>query len=134
MFVPLSTITFATLAPAYRTQGTALFSLMRNLGSSIGISFVTFLLARNTQIMHADLAAHITPFNQALQQGAAARIWNLGTLAGRAALNGEITRQATIIAYANDFKLMMIVTLAAMPMIFLLRKAKAQGDSHAVLE
>ena len=134
MFVPLSTITFATLAPAYRTQGTALFSLLRNLGSSIGISFVTFLLARNTQIMHADLAAHVTPFNQALREGAAARIWNLGTLAGRAALDGEITRQATIVAYANDFKLMMLVTLAAMPMIVLLRKARAPSDAHAALE
>src|SRR5919206_131522 len=132
MFVPLSTITFATLAPAYRTQGTALFSLMRNLGSSIGISFVTFLLGRNTQVMHADLAAHVTPFNQALHLPGVARIWDLGSAAGRAALNGEITRQATIVAYVDDFKLMMIVALAAMPLIFLLRKAKPQGDSHAV--
>jgi DHA2 family multidrug resistance protein len=135
MFVPLSTITFATLTPEFRTQGTALYSLFRNIGSSIGISFVTFLLVRNTQIVHASLAEHVTPFNDALKQPAVAQIWNLATTAGRAALNGEITRQATIIAYADDFKLMMIVALAALPLVFLLRKAQQQGSAaEAVLE
>ncbi|MEA2803203.1 MAG: transporter, family, multidrug resistance protein, partial [Rhodospirillaceae bacterium] len=66
MFVPLSTITFATLPGTLRTQGTALYSLMRNIGSSIGISLVIFLLTRNTQIVHAELAGYVTPFNDAL--------------------------------------------------------------------
>ena len=135
MFVPLSTITFATLTPEFRTQGTALYSLFRNIGSSIGISFVTFLLTRNTQVMHAALAEHVTPYNDALKQPAVAQIWNLGTAAGRMALNAEITRQATIIAYADDFKLMMIVALAAMPLVFLLRKARqAAAPAHVVAE
>ena len=85
IFVPLSTITFATLQPEFRMQGTALFSLVRNIGSSIGISIVIFLLGRNGQIVHAELAAQITPFNDALQLGAASRIWNMATAAGRAA-------------------------------------------------
>lgn len=135
MFVPLSTITFATLSPEFRTQGTALFSLMRNIGSSIGISLVTFLLTRNTQIMHSELAQHVTPFNEALRQPGVAQIWDLATVAGRAALNAEITRQATIVAYSDDFKLMMMVALAAVPFIFLLRGAKQRaGADHAVLE
>jgi DHA2 family multidrug resistance protein len=135
MFVPLSTITFATIIPELRTQGTALFSLMRNIGSSIGISFVIFLLSHNTQVMHADLTGHITPYNEALRQPGAAEIWNLATAGGRAALNAEITRQATIIAYADDFKLMMIVALGAIPFIFLLRRARPHGGAaEAVLE
>jgi MFS transporter, DHA2 family, multidrug resistance protein len=134
IFVPLSTITFATLTPEFRTQGTALFSLVRNLGSSIGISLVIFLLGRNTQIMHAELSAHVTPFNDALQLGNVARIWSLASVAGRAALNGEITRQATIIAFNDDFKLMMIVAMTAMPLVFLLRRAKIQGKAEAILE
>ena len=135
LFVPLSTITFATLGPEFRTQGTALFSLMRNIGSSIGISLVTFLLTRNTQIMHSELAQHVTPFNEALRQPGVAQIWDLATVAGRAALNAEITRQATIVAYSDDFKLMMMVALAAVPFIFLLRGAKQRaGADHAVLE
>jgi DHA2 family multidrug resistance protein len=135
IFVPLSTITFATLPPEFRIQGTALFSLVRNIGSSIGISIVISLLARNGQIVHADLAAQITPFNDALQLGTASRIWNMATVAGRAALNGEITRQATIIAFNDDFKLMMIVALTALPLVVMLRRTKPQGRaSEAVLE
>ncbi|MBN9280510.1 MAG: MFS transporter, partial [Hyphomicrobium sp.] len=125
MFVPLSTIAFATLPAKYRTEGTALFSLMRNIGSSIGISLVIFLLGRNTQIMHSQLSEHITPFNGALREPGVATLWNLGSEAGRLALNTEITRQANSIAYGNDFRLMMIMALIAMPFIFLLRKAGA---------
>ena len=135
MFVPLSTITFATLAPEYRTQGTALYSLFRNIGASIGISIVVFMLTRNTQIMHAALAEHVTPFNEALRNPAVAQFWNLGTPAGRLALNAEVTRQATIIAYADDFKLMMLISLAAIPLVLLLRGAKTRGGAaEAVLE
>jgi len=136
MFVPLSTITFATLPAHLRTQGTALYSLMRNLGSSIGISLVIFLLTRNIQIVHAELAGHVTPFNDALGQVGPSHFWNMATVAGRAALNAEVTKQASVVAYANDFKLMMLVALAALPLVFLLRKAKAQGGGGhaAVLE
>ena len=135
LFVPLSTITFATLTPEFRTQGTALFSLMRNLGSSIGISVVIFLLTRNTQIMHSQLVEHVTPFNEALRNGNVHRIWNMTTALGRAALDAEITRQAAIIAYVDDYKFMMLIALAAMPIVFLLRKGGPQtGAGHAVLE
>src|SRR3954471_17214473 len=133
MFVPLSTITFATLTPEFRTQGTALYSLSRNIGSSIGISFVTFMLVRNTQVMHSALAEHVTPYSDALKDPLVSRIWDLATQAGRAALDGEITRQATIIAYADDFKLMMMVALVATPLVFLLRKARQPAEASQVV-
>jgi MFS transporter, DHA2 family, multidrug resistance protein len=133
MFVPLSTITFATLTPEFRTQGTALYSLSRNIGSSIGIAFVTFMLVRNTQVMHSALAEHVTPYSDALKDPLVSRIWDLATQAGRAALDGEITRQATIIAYADDFKLMMMVALVAMPLVFLLRKARQPAEASQVV-
>ncbi|WP_395709855.1 DHA2 family efflux MFS transporter permease subunit [Reyranella sp.] len=132
MFVPLSTITFATLPGAFRTQGTALYSLVRNIGSSIGISLVIFLLTRSTQIVHAELAGHVTPFNDALS--AVGHFWDMATTVGRAALNAEVTKQATVVAYANDFKFMMIVALAALPLIFLLKRATAQKGETAILE
>ncbi|MBN9541853.1 MAG: DHA2 family efflux MFS transporter permease subunit [Reyranella sp.] len=134
MFVPLSTITFATLPSHLRTQGTALYSLMRNIGSSIGISLVIFLLTRNTQLVHAELAGQVTPFNDALGQAGPSHFWNLATTVGKAALNAEVTRQASIIAYANDFKLMMLVALVALPLVLLLKKAKGQpGGAHAAV-
>ena len=63
VFVPLAGVAFATLKSSLRNEGAAMFSLSRNLGSSIGISVVETLLTRNTQIAHASLAEHITPFN-----------------------------------------------------------------------
>lgn len=134
MFVPLSTITFATLPGHLRTQGTALYSLVRNIGSSIGISLVIFLLARNTQVVHAELVGHVTPFNDALAALAPARLWDMATTVGRAALNAEATRQALVVAYADDFKLMMIVALLALPLVLLLRKAQPAPGHPAVLE
>jgi len=117
IFVPLSTITFSTLAPHYRNEGTAMFSLMRNLGSSVGVSIMVTLLARQTQVNHSILAEQLTPFNQALASGN----WQLDTTRGLMALNGEVTRQAAAIAYLDDFRIMMVIILLAMPLIFLLR-------------
>ncbi len=136
LFVPLSTITFATLTPEFRTQGTALFSLMRNLGSSIGISVVMFLLTRNMQVVHSQLVEKVTPFSEALRTGTVHRVWNMTTTLGRAALDAEITRQAAIISYIDDYKFMMLIALAAMPIVFLLRKGgpQAAAGHAAVLE
>jgi DHA2 family multidrug resistance protein len=133
IFVPLSTITFSTLRPEFRAEGTGVFSLMRNLGSSVGISIMTVLLTRNTQMNHALVGENVTPFNHALAHGSVARIWDLSSLAGRAALDAEITRQATVIAFVNDFKVMMIVCLCAIPMILLLRRPPRRAGEHAAV-
>jgi MFS transporter, DHA2 family, multidrug resistance protein len=121
VFTPLQIVAFATLPSELRTDGTALFSLVRNVGSSIGVSVASFLLAQNTQIEHAALAGQITPFNRMLQSGGAYLYWNTATSAGLGALNDEITRQASIIAYMDDFKLMLLVSLPAVLLLFLMR-------------
>jgi DHA2 family multidrug resistance protein len=120
MFVPLNTISLATIPPALRTEGTAMWTLIRNLGSSIGVSIVIANLTNKTIMMRAHLAESVTPFNQAMADPAAAML-DPSTDTGRALLENLITQQATIIAYANDFKLMMVVTLLAFPLILLIR-------------
>jgi MFS transporter, DHA2 family, multidrug resistance protein len=122
VFTPLQVVAFATLPVALRTDGTALFSLMRNVGSAIGISVTSFLLAQNTQIMHASLAAQVTPFNRMLQTGGAYLYWNAATAPGLSALNAEITRQASIVAYVDDFKLMLLITLPTALLLLLMRR------------
>jgi len=77
---------------------------------------------------------HVTPFNPALRDPAISHIWDMATVADRAALNAEVTRQATIVAYSNDFRLMMIIALASVPFIFLLRRAQSKAEQAAVLE
>jgi DHA2 family multidrug resistance protein len=132
IFVPLSTVTFATLPPAWRTEATGLFSLMRNIGSSIGISVVISLLATNTQVSHADLAAHVTPFNPHLLAPAVGEFWNAWTAQGQTALNAVVTRQAQVIAYADDYRLMVWLTLAALPMLLLMRGPRRDdAQAHA---
>jgi DHA2 family multidrug resistance protein len=125
IFVPLSTLTFATLPVHLRTEAAGMFSLMRNMGSSIGISVVETLLARNTQINHSALAANISPFNPVLRGPAMPPEWSLDSAHGLAALNAEITRQAATIAYLDDFRLMMYVMLIAMPLVVLLRRPQS---------
>jgi DHA2 family multidrug resistance protein len=125
MFVPLNMIGLARVPVALRTQGTAMWTLIRNLGSSIGVSIVIANLTNKTIMMHARLAESVTPFNQAMADPAAAML-DPTTDTGRALLENLITQQATIIAYANDFKLMLGMTLLAFPLILLLRTSRHQ--------
>lgn len=135
LFVPLTTITFATLPAEYRGDGTGLYNLSRNIGSSVGISLVSYLLTRNVQVNHAEIANYVTPYNRLFELPAIRHAWDPATLAGRAALDEVITRQATIIAYIDDFKLLMILCLAALPFLALLRTPRRQAapaDDHAM--
>jgi MFS transporter, DHA2 family, multidrug resistance protein len=127
VYVPLAAAAFATLTPALRDEGTAIFSLIRNLGSSIGISVVNTLLTRNTQIMHATLGEHVSRYSSVLRaQMPGGGTPSLRTLAG---LNATVTEQAAMIAYNNDFKLMMVLSLAAIPFVLLLRKSGTPAKS-----
>jgi DHA2 family multidrug resistance protein len=120
VFPPLSTLTFATLRPELRTQGTGLFSLVRDLGSSIGISVATVLLARLTTGLHASLVEHITPYAKAVRSHRA--LLGLDAASGRAALDALVTQQANAIAYADDFRLMMWAALLAGGLVLLLAR------------
>jgi DHA2 family multidrug resistance protein len=124
VFVPLSTVAFATLPAHLRTEGTAVLTLLRNIGSSIGISVVIAQLTKATTRMHANLAEFITPFNDALKAPDVASIINMASNSGRAMMEALITQQATIIAYANDFKLLMWLTLMTIPFVILIGSAR----------
>jgi len=122
LFVPLSTVTLSTLSPEQRAEGAGIFSLARNIGSSIGISVVNALLTRNTQVNHAAIAQHVTAVNRMFEDPMIAQFWNPLTAAGRAALDALVTRQAQIIAYIDDYKLLMIATLAVLPLLIVFKK------------
>jgi len=133
VFTQLSVATFSTLPRAVLTQGSAMFSLMRNLGGSAGISIVEALLVENTQIVHSQLAEHVRPDNPLAQTPYLAAPYSLTNLQGIAALNHEITRQAQMISYIDDFHLMMIVIVVALPFLLLLRRAKRPADGPAIV-
>jgi MFS transporter, DHA2 family, multidrug resistance protein len=133
VFVPLAGVAFATLKSSLRNEGAAMFSLSRNLGSSIGISVVETLLTRNIQTSHASLGEHITPFSPLMHAQFPGGMPSVQTLS---ALNAQVTEQATMIAYNDNFKLMLWLSLAAIPLLLLLRKGGSvpRTDEAVVVE
>ncbi|HWY16716.1 MAG TPA: DHA2 family efflux MFS transporter permease subunit [Rhizomicrobium sp.] len=132
LFVPLSAVTLSTLSPEMRAEGAGFFNLSRNIGSSIGISVVNSLLTQNTQINHADIARHVTAVNRDFADPIITQFWNPATAAGRAALDAMITQQAQIIAYIDDYKLLMIATLVAIPLLIVFtRPPRGPAADHA---
>jgi DHA2 family multidrug resistance protein len=119
VFLPLTTLAFATLAPQLRTDGTGAFTLVRNLGNAAGISVMEAVFAQQSQVAHAGLAANLTPGDPV-----AAPLLNGQTDLG--ALNGMVTEQAAMVAYIDVFHFMFLTTLAAIPLVLLLRKPADQ--------
>jgi MFS transporter, DHA2 family, multidrug resistance protein len=97
---------------------------MRNLGGSIGINILVANLAENTQIVHARLIEGLRPDNPLALAPYLAAPYSLSTPGGIAALNAEVTRQAAMVAYIDNFKLLMFIALAALPLLLLLREAR----------
>jgi DHA2 family multidrug resistance protein len=129
VFVPISTIAYSTLPMSSRTEAAGIFSLMRNIGSSVGISIVMTLLSRGTQINHAELAERITPFDTPTSV-----LHSMTTVTGMATMNAEVTRQASAIAFLNDFQLMMWMTVISIPLLLLLRPVKTRSAPAIVAD
>jgi DHA2 family multidrug resistance protein len=123
-FVPLNIIALSTLPRHILTQGTAIRSLMRNLGGSVGISILVAMLAQNTQVVHSRLVEGLRPDNPVAQAPYLPAPFSLSTPSGMTALNAEVTRQAAMVAYIDDFKLMMVIALASIPLLVLLREPR----------
>ena len=134
--VPLNIMALSTLQPHILTQGTAIRSVMRNLGGSIGISVLVSQLAQNTQIVHARLVERLRPDNPLAHAPFLPPPFSLSTPDGIAALNVEVTRQAAMVSYVDDFRLMMLIALGVLPLLLLLRTthkpARALSTAPAV--
>jgi DHA2 family multidrug resistance protein len=131
LFTPLSIVAFATLPVEFRVDGTAFFSLVRNVGSAIGISVTSFMLTENTQVIHSQLAETVTPFARTAQSGAAYWFYNTAIPSGVALLNNEVTRQAQIIAYGDDFMLLFYLTLTGAVLTLFMRSSAATNGASA---
>ena len=131
-FVPLSTAAFATLPARLRHDGTPVFSLLRNIGASVGISIVQALLAVNAAGAHERLSEFISSSNPVL--GTLPPALDPSTAAGLELLNGEVTRQATLIAYLGDFRVMMAMAIVAIPLLLLMRRPGRAPDGAPALD
>ncbi len=126
-FVPLNTLALSTLPRHLLTQGTALRAVMRNVGGSIGISILVGQLTDDKQVVHARLVEHLRPDNPLAHPSLLPPPFSLTDPRGLVALNAEVSRQAEMIAYLNDFALMMALVIAAMPLLLLVRRQAKAG-------
>ncbi len=133
-FVPLNLLALSTLPPHIMSQGTALRALMRMLGGSIGISILETQLTRNTQIVHSSLIEGLRPDNPLMQSHFLGPLFSLSAPSGIAALNAEVTRQAAMISYNDDFALMMVVVLLSLPMLLLVRVSGPERPAAAAVQ
>ena len=127
VFIPLQVVGFATLPANLRTDAAALYSLSRNIGSAIGVSATSTLLASSFQRIHAQFAEQVTPFNRALQSGAQGLFLGPTTPFGVQGIEAQIQYHAYVAAYANDFLLMFWTCLPLLPLLFFMRKPAAQN-------
>jgi MFS transporter, DHA2 family, multidrug resistance protein len=135
VFIPLSTVAFLTLPQHLRTDGTAMLTLVRNVASSVGISVVIANLSSKTTTFYAQLAEHITPFNDALQNPDITRWLDLATDQGRALADQMLTVQAAVLAYANDYALLTAVCVIALPFVLAIGStASLRGGRVALRE
>jgi MFS transporter, DHA2 family, multidrug resistance protein len=140
VFVPLSTVSFLTLAGNLRTDGTSMLTLMRNIASSAGISIVIAQLTEGSRRIHAILVEHVTPFNHAMQMPDVAGMINMNTDTGRAMADAMVNVQAQIIAFSQDYQLVMLFILCSVPLAIMIGSTKASlrkqaaGPEHAVME
>jgi len=131
IFVPMSSLGFATIAPRLRADGAIVYALTRSLGQSVGISAAEAILTNRMAAAHGDLAAQVQPGSPAAEAGLGAAMdpANIGAFAG---LNGEITRQASMIGYVDVFHLGLIASLAMIPLVLLLRPPRAPSTMTEV--
>ncbi|MFM9852015.1 MAG: DHA2 family efflux MFS transporter permease subunit [Sphingomonadaceae bacterium] len=125
VFIPMNGIAFATLPGHLRTDGSSFLYLLRSLGGSMGISLLTTVLGANIQTAHQDIASHITATTfSSVDPASADRLGTMGA-AALGVIDAEVNRQAAMIAYLDDFQLMMVVILCCLPLVLVLRPAKA---------
>jgi MFS transporter, DHA2 family, multidrug resistance protein len=134
VFVPLSTVAFLTLPDHLRTDGTSMLTLMRNVASSIGISVVIAQLTEGSRRVYAVLSEHVTPFNHAMQMPDVTGMINMNTDAGRAMADVIVGLQAQIIAFSQDYQLLMVIILASIPLAIMIGSTKAALRAQATPE
>jgi DHA2 family multidrug resistance protein len=140
VFVPLSTVAFLTLPNHLRTDGTSMLTLMRNVASSVGISIVIAQLTEGSRRIYAVLSQNINPFNHALQMPDVRGMIDLNSDGGRAWADALVAVQAQIIAFSQDYQLVMLFILGSIPLAIMIGSTKAAlrkqaaGPEHAVIE
>jgi DHA2 family multidrug resistance protein len=129
VFIPLNTMAFSTLPPHLRTDGSSLLNLARSVGASVGISITTIALAANIQRGHEEIGARLDPSGIANIDLSTIDRYQSAADVALHMMDNEVNRQAAMVAYVDDFYLMMWLALAAVPLVLLMRRGRVQGGA-----
>ena len=121
LWVPITVVTFSSLPVHFVAEGTAIYHMVRNVGSSLYISLSTILVARLTRANHAELVPHLSPYNEALRLPWVTGAWDLGDPQALSAIETEIARQSAMIGYLDSFWFFTLTALAVLPLVLLVR-------------
>jgi DHA2 family multidrug resistance protein len=123
------TLALGTLANEQMGNASGVFNLMRNTGGSIGIALVTTMLARGAQLHQAAMVSHLTPYDPAVQQQVRQLGGSLATQGGLqqayGAMYGALLRQASVMAYIDNFRLLSFLCVLCVPAALLFERATA---------
>jgi MFS transporter, DHA2 family, multidrug resistance protein len=120
MMVPIQLLAFQTMPAQHRAEATGVFNLVRTLGSSIGVSIAVAFFVHTSTVGRAQLVEYVTPFNHALQGHASGQGWNIADRSGLASLSHEIDRQAAMLGYTADFRLLALGAVLGLPLLLLM--------------
>ena len=118
---------FWTLDPSLRADGVAVFHLMRSIGTSFFISVSVAEVVRATGTNYSRMTENVSPFNRTLGSPAAMGAWSIDSLTGLAGMAREINRQAAMIGYNNAFWMYTVVSMLAIPLVFMVGRPKGAG-------
>lgn len=133
LFIPLMTLTLSTIPKERMANATSIFNLVRNLGGSLGVAFVTTILARRSQFHQSHLVEHLTPFDvpyrvasenaaRALQQRGIPEA--LSQHGGLAAIYGELHRQASMLSFNDTFFIVSVMMISVLPLVLLMKRPR----------
>ncbi len=126
IWVPLTTVTFSSMPPQALAETSAVFHLLRNLGSSFFISLCVAAIVRSTRETYSHMVESINPFNELLTMQWVVGAWNVKSDSGLAALSGEMGRQSAMVGYLNAFGLFTATCAVALPLLLLVRRRPAR--------
>jgi DHA2 family multidrug resistance protein len=126
IWVPLSIIAFDTLAVQHRAEASAVFHLLRNIGSSLFISLSVAEIVLATGANYSRMTEMITPYNATLAMPGVAGAWTFDTVPGLARVAGEIARQAAMIGYLNAFMMYTVASGLAVALVLIVRRSRAR--------
>lgn len=129
MLVPNQAIAFSTLAPARRTEGAALFNLVRSVAASVGVSATLALFLRTSGTGRAYMTEQVTRYSEAFSQGNLPGAWDIDTAGGLAALSHEIDRQATMLGYMGNFRVFALGALIGLPLLLFVGRDADRAQS-----